>query len=84
MKKKLILSVICTVLLSFGAMAKSNVASKPVFNKKQVSIVQKKPIQKNRVCDCVSVITSCGARGIACGSFTEMIRDAMSAERAFC
>ncbi len=86
MKKKLILSVICTILLSFGAMAKSNVLSKakPVVAKKQYVVVQKLIKRKKPTCSCVIYITTCGVKGILCGTLSEQLDDALTAEGAFC
>jgi hypothetical protein len=86
MKKKLILSVVCTILLSCGAMAKSNVLSKAkqVVAKKQYVIVQKSLKEKKQSSFCVIYITTCGAKGILCGSFLEMLEGALTAEAAFC
>ena len=81
MKKKLILSVICTILLSFGAMAKSHSSTK--IKHGDVKPINKK--MKHKTCTCFLVTTSCGAGGIACGStIGEIIEGALQAERAFC
>jgi hypothetical protein len=85
MEKKLILSVICTVLLSFGAMAKSNVKTikSKTLHTKLVQHRQSKQSAKDF--SCVRFRTSCGPSGWACGdTFVDIINHVLEAERAAC
>jgi hypothetical protein len=87
MKKKLILSVICTILLSFGAMAKSHSSTKikKVEGKRCATNIRMTEKSKAQNCSCHVVWLSCGARGFACGdTFAELADAIMQAERAFC
>jgi hypothetical protein len=84
MKKKLILSVICTILLSFGAMAKSNSSAKvksgDVKSKsKKMTKAVIKPVM------CFKVELSCGPVGYACGDTPELAAtNAIFYEDALC
>jgi hypothetical protein len=87
MKKKLILSVICSILLSFGAMAKSHLSTKikKVESKIHDTNIRMSKKTKMQNCSCHVVWLSCGARGFACGdTFAELADAIMQAERAFC
>ena len=86
MKKKAIFSLFVAMLLSFGMMAKSNTSSraKPFVSKKQNVIVRKSFKEKKITCECLVYTTTCGVKGIVCGSFWEMMEDALTAENAFC
>jgi hypothetical protein len=84
MKKKLILSVICTILLSFGAMAKSDYTTFKVIHDvdKNHSKVHQKTIKSNVTC--VIVLLSC-MRALACGSSTtSIVNEAFRLEDALC
>ena len=86
MKKKAIFSVICTILLSFGAMAKSNhttVKMSHYVNKKHCK--DKAPHTTiNTNVSCMIVNLSC-MRGLACGSTGGgLVRDAIRLESALC
>ena len=85
MKKKLIFSVICTILLSFGAMAKSNVKtikSKALYTK---VLHHKQRKQSAKTFLCVPVTLSCGIRGWACGdTFQDVIDNALGADALLC
>lgn len=84
MKKKLILSVICTILLSFGAMAKSNHKKVKVMH--GVTKKYSKTLQKTTKTNvtCVIVNLSC-MRALACGeTFGGLVRDAVRLEDALC
>ncbi len=87
MKKKAIFSLFVAMLLSFGMMAKSNSLSKakPFVNKKQNVVIRKSIKEKKKItCECLIYTTTCGVRGIVCGSQFEMMEDALTAEAAFC
>ena len=74
------------MLVSFGMMAKSNTLSKakPFVGKKQNVIVRKSLEEKKITCGCLVYTTTCGVKGIVCGSQWTMMEDALSAEAAFC
>lgn len=84
MKKKLILSVICTVLLSFGAMAKSNHTTVKVIHGvvKNHIIAPQKTV--NTKVNCVVVLLSC-MKALSCGSSTtSIVEEALRLEDALC
>lgn len=84
MKKKLFLSVICTILLSFGAMAKSNSSIKIKHGdmkskSKKITKAVIKPIM------CFKIELSCGPVGYACGDTPEKAAEnAIFYEEALC
>ena len=84
MKKKLIFSVICTILLSFGAMAKSNHKTVKVSYEgyKKYSKAPRKTTNTNLTC--VIVNLSC-MRALACGETVGgVVREALRLEDALC
>lgn len=86
MKKKVIFSLFVAMLLSFGMMAKSNtlLKTKSFVNKRQNVIVRKSVKEKKITCECLVYTTTCGVKGIVCGSQWAMMADALVAEAAFC
>jgi hypothetical protein len=85
MKKKLILSIICTALLSFGAMAKSSVKTIKCRTLYTKSVHHRQSKQSTKVFSCIPVTLSCGIRGWACGeTVREAIDNAIWADGVLC
>lgn len=84
MKKKLILSVVCTILLSFGAMAKYHSSTKiKSYDVKSKSKKMAKTAMKSIMC--FKVELSCGPVGYACGDTPQLAAtNAIFYEDALC
>ena len=75
------------MLLSFSMMAKSHSSTKiKKVDISRNSLSVKKTVKaKSRSCECFIYITTCGVKGIACGSTSsELLQDILNAEGAFC